>query len=95
MISIETKDLTIGDKKETKELIEKYKIKFNPDNLIFKYEVCRGIMKPCKYLGSSFSLNAAKKRIEKDIKNQRFYLYVDAYKNNDGEIFLETKEEKC
>lgn len=96
MISIEIKnELTMSEKKEQKELVEKFKIRFNPDNFIFKYEVYMKGTYSCNYVGTYLTLYNAKRSIKKIVKkkNKIFTMYINAY-NNDNEIILEELEKE-
>lgn len=96
MISIKTKnDLTLNKKKNQKELVEKFKIRFNPDNFIFKYEVYMKGYYRCDYVGTYLTLCGAKRSIKKIAKrkNKIFTMYINAY-NNDNEVVLEESEKE-
>lgn len=96
MISIETKnELTLNEKKGLKELLGKFKIEFNPDNLFLKYEVYMKGTYSCNYVGTYLTLHDAKRSIKKIVKkkNKIFTMYINAY-NNDNEIILEELEKE-
>lgn len=96
MISIEIKnELTMSEKKEQKELIKKFKIKFNPENLIFKYEVYMEEFYNANYIRAYLTLCGAKRSIKKIAKrkNKIFTMYINAY-NNDNEIILKELEKE-
>ena len=80
---------------ETKKLIKKFKIKFNPENLIFKYEVYMEGVYNANYIRAYLTLCSAKRSIKKIAKrkNKIYTIYINAYSNN-NKIVLEEQSKK-
>lgn len=80
---------------ETKKLIKKFKIKFNPENLIFKYEVYMEGFYNANYIRAYLTLCGAKRSIKKIAKrkNKIYTIYINAYSNN-NKIVLEEQSKK-
>lgn len=88
----------MNEKKGLKELLGKFKIEFNPDNLFLKYEVyMKGISRfgSYSYIRAYLTLYGAKRSIKKMAKrnNKNSVRYINAY-NYNNEIVLEESEKE-